>query len=689
MMRVLGILGWFAWMLWSAVALAQPSSGTAPERPGTEFVIVLDNSCSMVESHTVKGRTEPAADPDRRGVLGALLVEGLTRGTDDALTVLAFPLGKRRGYLEVGSRDEIRDLGASSGTFYKGPLKRARKILDASDKRERMLLFVSDGVPNDLTDPEAGREILGLPDVSFDTLVLGLLADDNPDAEGFMQPLARHPEDYVRVTDGASLVRHFTAGYGRSLGSKTLSGTLSPGSERTIDIGRYVTEVLVVTTSVDRTGPYTAGLSAPSGSIRPRATGDNGCSPSVNTRRNPNYCDPPRLHYAVWRAPHDPKKADRWTLRLNEGQGDIAWGVILKTDLTAEVAVADIAKVGEPTTIRGQLVANGEPFDDPAFFERDGFTAEARVAGETIPLEHVGGGSFEAAWTPTRAYVGEAAAPVEVRFSNDWMEKRARDRLPTEIPPPLELETDEVLDFGHWHGKRSATSSCVPLRFRPNHDIDPDQTRFSFDGLPDDIGITISPDGQGQYLACARAKGCCGDLVSPDGAALRISAVDPDGSQASKRVRLRYQVDRTGFLTCWWPWLLALLVLLFILWFLYGWIRPHDFEEDLTIKIGGSERQLNRAASLVLREQPKGRRGFYRNARVALTHSGDFVSSPRRAAVWVEATGRSDTRIHLRGPLEIKDRRSRKWVRVEEQDAADGIRTHVVYRLGDIYFRFQ
>ena len=47
------------------------------------------------------------------------------------------------------------------------------------------------------------------------------------------------------------------------------------------------------------------------------------------------------------------------------------------------------------------MVVNGEPFDDPEFFARDGFEAEATVGDDSLALTHVGGGVFEGSWTPS------------------------------------------------------------------------------------------------------------------------------------------------------------------------------------------------------------------------------------------------------------------------------------------------
>lgn len=641
---------------------------------------MLDNSCSMVQEHTAdNGLRRPAADPDRRAVLGAQIVEGLTAGTDDDLSVLAFPVRAKTGVLELDGADAIRDTAPATGTWFRGPLTRARELLDGSDRRDRMLMVLSDGAPSDLEDPAEGRALLGLDDPSsgFDTLVLGLFPEADPEAERFLTAMARSPGDYQRVVDGSEVVTHFTEGFARALGSRAITGTLQPGGTTRFEVGRYVTEVMAVTSTTERSGAYTATLARGGKPVPSRRTGDNGCS------RRPGYCDGPRMHFEVWRAGNDPGRSSDWSLSVASAGGTIAYGMILRYDLVAELEPLPVAKVDTPTPIRARLTWNGETFDDDAFFTRDDFSASVLVGGERVPLAPAGGGVFEGSFTPRSS----RSLPLLVQFTNTWMSKSARGRLEVVKPPELTLEAPGI-DFGQWRGGRWATSACRPLTFSSNHRYDPAATSFAFEGLPDGASVQIDRDGDA-WTACLRAKGCCSDLVSAGEAALVATAVDAEGSQATARVPLTFHVDRTGFLRCWWPWLLALLLLLILVWFILGWVRPHDFDEDLTIRIAGSERQLSRSAALVLREQPRGRRGFYRNARVSLTHTGDFVARPRNAAVWIEAVGAGETRIHLNGLLEVKDRRTRKWVPVDEETAADGIRTNIVYRLGDIHFRFQ
>lgn len=662
------------------LALASMLAWAGPA--GTEFVIVLDNSCSMVEETTDGAQQiQPAADPERRSVLGALLVAGLATDSDDRLTVLGFPTREGGKRFESSDPAAIRDIPVSTGTFFRVPLQRANKLLRSSDRDDRLLLFLSDGDPSDLTVPADGAALLGLDDatVPFDTMIVGLFAGDNPRGESFLRPLALTADDYVRVRDTGDLVEAFTHGYARVLGSKSISGRVREGQATRFDVGRYVTEVLVVTSSLVPAEPYEPTLRHGDTVVPIQARGDNGCS--SGTRRNPDLCQPPRLHYATWRAPHDPRQTSSWELQVTGS--DVAFGVILRYDLDAEAEVAPTAETNKPIPVRGRLTWNGEPFVDEEFFTSEDFQATAVVDGVTLPLKHVGQGVFEGTWTPRKVGRND----VVVQFSNTWMKKQDRVRVRVAPDRPLDLRSEvDALDFGHWAGERSSTERCVDLTVESSRNVGPDDVTYRFEGVPSGLALLVEPDGT-RLHACARAKGCCGDLDA-SGAFLVVDARS-DGETATVRIPVRAQVDRTGFLTCWWPWLLALLVLLFVLWFLYGWIRPHDFEENLTIKVAGSDRQLTRAASLVLREQPGGRRGFYRNARVALNAGGDFVRNPKQSAVWIEAVASGETRIHARAPVEVQDARTRRWVALTPEQAEDGIRPQTLYRVGDILFRFQ
>ena len=676
--------------LWAVFSWLSVAWGTE----GTEFVLILDNSCSMI----APTQGSPPADPLRQSVLGALVIEGLTRNSADALTVLAMDRHAPDRVRRVEGYHNVRDLADSGGTYYLGPLKEARRILEESSRADRILLFLSDGAPTDYRNPLRGRRVLGLdePEVGFETLVIGLMPDANArSAAAFLKPLALRPENWVAVDDGADLVSHFTQAYAQSLGSKALTGTLGAGDKQTIDVGRYVTEVMVITASTSPSGPYEARLAGPEGPVPLRAQGNNGCN--LEYSNAPGLCDPPRMHFKVWRTPHNPHTRAQYELSVPSTRDDVVYGVILRYDLAARLDVPASARTGEVVPIEAHLMWRGETFDDEDFFAADGFKAVARVAGQQIPLTRGEGGRFTGTWTPMEPSNG-VPLPVRVEFRNNWMSEAVESGVTVEGYLDLVLRpVPSPLDFGAWRGERHSTRRCQQLDLSSSTHADRVALDARFVDVPDDVLVTFTPLDTGSlepgrqpvlWEACVEVQGCCGKLRSGPTTALVLRGQPAHYHDQAVSVPLVFEVQATGFVRCWWPWLVGIAAVLFLLFLLYGWLSPHDFDEDLTVRVAGSERQLARAASLVLREQPRGRRGFYRNARVCLTAGGDFVASPAKAAVWVEAQSAGATRLHLRATLERKDRRTRKWVAVEAEEADDGVQPNTVYRVGSIYLRF-
>ncbi|HEX8437859.1 hypothetical protein, partial [Archangium sp.] len=215
---------------------------------GNEIVLILDNSCSMgVEARdSATGRRVPPNDPERAAVLGTLIVEGLARGSADRFSVLAFGDGKDAPPRPAQSADDIRALPYSNGTFFRRPLEEAGNRLRGSALPNRLFLFFTDGIPEDLGDPSEGPRSLGLSEsAEFETLVIGLFGSDEvrQTGEQFLRPLARNPQDLVFVQTPREVIGAFTRGYARVLGSRPETGSLSPGQSKTFEVGKYVVEV--------------------------------------------------------------------------------------------------------------------------------------------------------------------------------------------------------------------------------------------------------------------------------------------------------------------------------------------------------------------------------------------------------------------------------------------------------------
>jgi protein phosphatase len=644
--------------------------------PGTEIVVLLDTSCSMGKDYALAGQRRPASDAQRQAQLSALLLEGLTRGQDDRLTLIPF----HGAPMTDPSAAAIRDLGLFDGTPYLPALRAGSAMLRASPRGDRMLVFVSDGEPTDYVDPAEGASALGA-DPPFEIVVLGLLPPDRTSAadraplEAYLRALGP-AEAYVAVDDAADLTREMTAAWAQALGSKALAGTLEPGSSSTFRVGRFVSEVMIVTAGAPGTGPFTARVTNPSGEKKATVVGDNGCT----------QCSHPPTGYAVWRFDHNPDEAVDVTLTVDRARGPVSFGVILRYDLAARAKAPAVAPSGGVWRVDAHLDWRGQVFADEPFFQEDGFAAVVRVGAIEVPMRVGSDGRFVAD-VPVDLPEGQTLV-ADVIFRNAWMEERTRLSAVVEAPPRL-TATSTGVDLGTWTAGGWASERCGDATLEG--ELPPGTSLGgTFVGDAGAVRLTAVPAGTAEapsrtWRICAVAPRCCGASTAPPDQALVLTAAATPGEI---RVPVRWRVEPASFWVCWGPWIAALVGGALLAWIIAGLLRGHDFEPDARVRVAGSERQLGRASAVVLREQPRGRRGFYRNARICLTASGEFVASPSRAVVHLEADRGGHARFHLRGPLERQDRRTRQWVPVTDQEAGEGPGQGTLYRCGDLYLRF-
>jgi len=689
--------------LWLAMLTARAESGS-------EIVLLLDNSCSMaVPSEGPQGVQFPPNDPGRVAVLGALVVEGLARGSADQVTVLGFGDSANAAPQEARSASAIRGMRYTNGTWFMTALEEARRKLDASSRSQQLFMFFSDGSPSDVDDPqELSRTLKLSEDPDLDTFIVGLYASPQirQHAGHFLQPLARGQDalvelDATRASVAVDIIRSFTRAYARALGSRPLVGTLRPRGSLDIEVPRYVTEVMVVTASTVPGPAYTAKLQGPAGPVAVQAQGDNGCGGA--TQVPPGLCTPPRRHYQVFRSANEPQRESTWTLSLPDASGEIVYGVILRYDLVASLAVPSPARTGEPIELTASLLFQGDIFNDATFFESDAFEVVADVQGTQVTLAHAGDGVFTGTWLP-EGPTGDSPALAEVAFRNSWMEKS--DRRPIVVEGLLELTlrvAPNPLELGSWRGEREATRRCGILDLSGSINADRVPVVCEVEGAWADARATCQPvpgseatlgsrAGQPmQWEVCVEAAGCCGALPGPGepGAVARLAGKHPDYASGAARVPMSFTVEPAGFWRCWWLEIALAVGGLFTGWFILGWIRPHNFEPDAGLRIAGSEAGLRRTSELVLCELPGGRRGFYRSARVCLDGDGNPILKPRKSVFVVQAdTGGSTRFVHAQG-LEYKNRRRNRWEPVPEEELAEGYQPGMIYRVGgNLYLKF-
>lgn len=677
-----------------ALALtATAAPGGATPAGSAEIAIVLDNSTSMVAGGTLNGVEYPANDPGRIAQLGALVIEGLVRGSDDAVTVYGFDEAPKPAPV-ARDANGIRNMEYVKTTLFLPALTASRDVFAASSRDRKVLVLLTDGSPNDVSDPSTLLDLLA--PVAPETIAIGFYRDAAPRAhgEGYLRPLVADPADYHGIDPSrpdavGRTLEAFTTSYARVLGSRPETGTLPPGATHRFTTGRYVTEVLVAVASREPGALGAVELSGPRGAVPARATGDNGCE---HERRVVGACDPPRRHYATFRAPVDPTAPSAWELSVPASSVTAEFGVILHYELGAELQLPPRVRVGDAVPLTAKLVFRGEVADDPDIFGAPGFGVTVRLGDDEVMLSPTGGGLFTGTWTPTAA----GGVVAEVAFASAWLDVRARQHVVVSDFVPLTLAVPD-LDVGSWTGERGRSRRCADLDLSASSGVD----RVPLRCTPSPVdGVTLTctavagseatlPDGSkgepGRWEVCAEVQGCCDALpAAGQQASVALQGDHAHYDPGAVRVPVRFEVAPTGFLRCWWMELCAVAGMLFAGWVVVGFTRPSSFDPGLCVRIASKEAALKRATALVLAEAPGGRRGFYRNARFAVMADGTPTRAVGRAA-WAVQAGPRGRVVWLASPgLERQDRRTRAWSPVEGGE----VETGTLYRIGGMIVKF-
>ena len=683
-------------------------AAAASARAATELVLILDNSGSMVQPVEVinePGRSIPPADPDRLAILATLILRQLM-DDDDRLTILNFQEAAPRFKVLDDAPASIREMLPDAPTLFQGAFEEARRILTRSPRSRRLLVLLTDGVsspPENATVDDARRWLgVAAGPIGFDVLVLGMTPDAGVRARqnAFLGPLAAGSGEYVSLTEPDELVARFTEAYAKTLGSKPETGRLDPGGTYSFTVGKYVTEVMVLAASTERTGPFDATLRYDGDAVAARDQGDNGCSFRADPSLSPRLCRPPFHHYHVWKQRvDDPERTSAWSLSVDRlARSEVAYGVILRYELSAEILEAPATvRAGERLGYRARINWRGQTFADDEFFAVDGFSAGAWFAGERAPLER----------EPDAHFAGSAKAsrlgtePLEVRFSNRWLELSASRDVLVEGWLPLTLEVDpRPLDFGRWRGAWREREACRQVSLAGSVNADELDLEVLVRKVPDGLRLTIDGHpaaneqplrlrrGTTELTVCAASARCCDDLDGGAGpTALVVRGADPHYHDGAAVVPVRVTVDAAGFWRCWWPLFAGIAGLVLLVLIVRGFVSPYHFEPDATVRYSRKEQAIRRARAMPLHEMPGGKRGFYRNATAGLDQAGTPLPPGKPATVRFEAQAGGEIRIHA-GPLEMQNLRTRKWEAVPADDRA-GARKRVLYRVGDFHFRLE
>lgn len=664
------------------VVFAAVLCGARPAAADTEWVLILDNSGSMAQGSTdrVTGQTLPPNDPDRLAVIATLVFRALM-GPEDKLTILTFDESRPGIYKEIANdATAIRSLKFGGSTFVVGPLKRAREILEASTALRKFLVFATDGAPSPETptgnsiSPGEARALLGVdpgpPKFEIVLIALSRLPKEwIASMELFLKPLGR----YEFVDNPAKLAGVFTQVYADSIRSRPETGRLDPGGTFAFTVGKYVSNVYVGIVTEQQTGPFAATLTADGQPIAQIDSGDSGCAA------------PPCHAYQVFRTPHDPNVESKLAIVLPAGaHGPVAYGTVLEYDLTADLVSAPTKlKVGETLDVVARMTWKGKTFNDPAFFAADGFTATLALGDTEVPMTARDDGTFVGKLTVP----GEPRADrVATRFKNHWLSIGDSREIAIDAWAPLDLKIARV-DFGSWTGERTASERCIDVDLTGSTNADTVPIEAIASRLGDGYRLEVASPlvvKNGKFHACLVAPGCCAE--SPVGATLTVRGIDPHYHPTAAAVPIEVHVAPTSFLTCWWQYIAAAVGAIVLIIILNGFVRPRDFASEDVIRLAKTEPALSRATGRRLRDLPGGKRGFYRNARVAFDGGGNAVRATSGASVILRAA-KGEPQVTIQGGLEEKDPRTRKFCAVDLSKGPIYLRRGVVYKSGEFVFR--
>jgi hypothetical protein len=291
---------------------------------------------------------------------------------------------------------------------------------------------------------------------------------------------------------------------------------------------------------------------------------------------------------------------------------------------------------------------------------------------------------------------------MKLSFENKWMHLETGSDLLVEGFLPLLLDVrPNPLDLGDWQGSHERDERCVDVDLSGSHNADKIPLELAAEILPDGWGIAAGiperlegdrlielPLGTTRFTFCLSSPKCCSSLSDRE-VRVTLRGQDPHYHPDALALPLRFTVEDTGWFRCWLPVIVLVGMVLFALFVLYGFIRPHNFDGQARIKLSGSERGLTRAPARPMRDLPGGKKGFYRNATVGFDVNGQPRAPRKKAMVRLEAKGRGEIRVVVGSGIETKNPRNRRW---EELDLSSGpvlLRRRVVYRVGELLFRIE
>jgi len=201
---------------------------------------------------------------------------------------------------------------------------------------------------------------------------------------------------------------------------------------------------------------------------------------------------------------------------------------------------------------------------------------------------------------------------------------------------------------------------------------------------PENIVDALDPTARWINL-CLDVPRCAGE-ISPDGAGLQVAPLTPEFANQVTTVGLRWEVEGRGWVECYLGRVAPFGAGLLLAALLLGWRAPHRFSSEATIQVAGSLRGLKRSPAVLLCECPGSSARLFRSARLGLHADGTVNGNLRHAPVQLRATAEGLALV-ASGPLDVQNRRTRKWEPVSDIVEGHFPTPGAIYRAGETLFK--
>ena len=208
-----------------------------------------------------------------------------------------------------------------------------------------------------------------------------------------------------------------------------------------------------------------------------------------------------------------------------------------------------------------------------------------------------------------------------------------------------------------------------------------------------DSEITISYSESHKPEICYAPPGCVevpeftGEFIEIQPVSPGLEALDKKnpGTERGFVFMVAGDVEPNSWLDCNLWWILLILILLMIIFISYGIISPNAFSPNAFLRVSNKQSTLRRAQARALRNEPHGRKGFYRSATCCFNSDGITVRKTQGHVLMLKATSDLGIDIFLKGAV-VERLQRHKWYPVDLKSGENSIIIGDVYRVNQTFF---